>query len=317
MPEQSRTADRVLEVADELYGLPLPEFTPTRDARAKEMRAEDKQAAAAVKALRKPSAAGWVVNLLVRRETEQVDQVLAVGAGLRDAQEQMDAGGLRELTRQRRQLTAAVTHIARRLAGEAGHRVSDSVAEQVEATLTAAMVSADAAEAVRSGLLVAAMSSTGVDEVDVAAAVALPEALGFSATPRTAPEPRGESEPGPPTLHVVRDPDADRKALEEARARLDEAQAVLDTESRGQADATAEVTRLEAEAMQSEAELTELRSKLAEAEEYAEQVEAQLAEAEDARTAAADAVREAAAERDRARSAVDRLQGRVRSGRPG
>ena len=65
----------LLEIADELYGLPLAEFTPARDARAKELKGTD--LAPRVKALRKPSTAAWVVNLLMRRETEQVDQVLA------------------------------------------------------------------------------------------------------------------------------------------------------------------------------------------------------------------------------------------------
>ena len=41
--------------ADELYGLPLPEFTPARDARAKELKGTP--LAAQVKALRKPSTA--------------------------------------------------------------------------------------------------------------------------------------------------------------------------------------------------------------------------------------------------------------------
>ena len=58
--------------------------------------------------------AAWVVNMLVRHETEQVDQVLAVGAALRDAAESLDGKELRELTKQRRQLTAAVTTRARR-----------------------------------------------------------------------------------------------------------------------------------------------------------------------------------------------------------
>ena len=101
----------LLEIADELYGLSLPEFTPARDARAKELKGTP--LAAQVKALRKPSTAAWVVNLLVRRETEQVEQVLAVGAALREAQASMSGDELRALTRQRRQLTAAVTTQAR------------------------------------------------------------------------------------------------------------------------------------------------------------------------------------------------------------
>src|SRR3954469_11010115 len=128
----------LLEIADELYGLSLAEFTPARDARAKSLKGTE--LAGPVKALRKPSLAAWVVNLLVRRDAAQIEQVLAVGAALREAQSSMSADELRALTRQRRQLTAAVTTQARRLAREEGTRVTEAVAEQVEATLTAAMV---------------------------------------------------------------------------------------------------------------------------------------------------------------------------------
>jgi hypothetical protein len=64
-------AAELLEIADELYALTLAEFTPARDAKAKELKGTD--LAKEVKALKKPSLAGWVVNLLVRHETEQVE----------------------------------------------------------------------------------------------------------------------------------------------------------------------------------------------------------------------------------------------------
>ena len=81
-------ADPLLEIADDLYALPLGDFTPARDALAKEYKA-DKDLAAGIKGLRKASLAAWVINLLVRRNPDQVDQVLAVGAALRDAQENL------------------------------------------------------------------------------------------------------------------------------------------------------------------------------------------------------------------------------------
>ncbi len=184
--------DPLLAVADELYGLALPEFTPARDARAKTLKAEDADLAKRVKALKKPSTAAWVVNLLVRREAEQVEQVLAVGTALREAQAAMSGEELRTLTRQRRQLTAAVTTQARRVAAAAGVKVTQAVADQVEATLTAAMVDEGCAAAVRSGLLVTGLATTGVDAVEPGTAVAVPEALGFTATARPRPAPRGD-----------------------------------------------------------------------------------------------------------------------------
>ena len=215
----------LLEVADALYALPLDRFTPERDARAKAAKG-DKDLVAALKALRKPSLAAWVVNLLVRREAGQVEQVLAIGAALRDAQEGMDGAELRALTKQRRQLTSAVTGQARALASDEGVKVTQSVADEVEATLTAGLVDPEAARAVRSGLLVRSLKATGVDAVDVAAAVALPDALGFAASPTAA------DEPAPPDLHVVPGDDTARRR-EEAEQALAEAEEAVAAADRG------------------------------------------------------------------------------------
>lgn len=296
------TTSDLLAIADQLYGLDLPDFTPARDARAKGLR-DDKELGSAVKALRKPSLAAWVVNLLVRRETEQVDQVLGVGAALREAQAGLKGDELRALTRQRRQLTAAVTTRARSLAAEHGVKVTPAVADQVEATLTAAMVDAACAQAVRSGQLVAALAATGVDEVDLSRAVATPEALGFAATPAS-------DEPAPDTraeLHVVPDPDADEKArraaegtLAEAGARLAEATAALEA-------AATDVSDLEARSMQVQAEIDELKRKLADLEETSEAVDEELADAEDVRAEAEATVSAATRARDEAAAALARL----------
>jgi hypothetical protein len=291
----------LLEIADELYGLPLPEFTPARDARAKDLKGTD--LAKLVKALRKPSVAAWVVNLLVRRETEQVEQVLSVGEALRDAQASMSGEELRALTRQRRQLTAAVTTQARRTAREEGTKVTDAVADQVEATLTAAMVDEQCALAVRSGLLVAALTTTGLDPADVANAVAVPEALGFSATTRDA-EP-----PARPELHVVPDPEADRKAVEAAEKALAAAESELVGATEAHDDARSAYDDLEARSLQLQAEIGELRGRIAELESSAEEVDDELSDAEDARDEADAAVRAATKARDAAAATLDRLRG--------
>ena len=290
----------LLEIADELYGLPLPEFTPARDAKAKELKGTDlgKQ----VKALRKPSVAAWVVNLLVRRETEQVEQVLTVGAALREAQASMSGDALRELTRQRRQLTAAVTTQARRTAREEGTKITDAVADQVEATLTAAMVDEQCALAVRSGMLVAALATTGLDPADVAGAVAVPEALGFEATTREA------EAPTRPELHVVPDPEADRKAVEAAEKALAAAQAALDDATEEHDRARSAYDDLEARSLQLQAEIAELRGKIADLESTAEEVDDELSEAEDARDEAEAGVRDATRARDAAAGAVEKLR---------
>ncbi|MGH3360838.1 MAG: hypothetical protein ACRDOM_00135 [Nocardioides sp.] len=293
--------EELLAVADELYALGPAEFTPARDARAKALKGTD--LAAPVKKLRKPSVAAWVVNQLVRYETEQVDQVLAVGAALREAQANLAGDELRELTRQRRQLTAAVTTRARAVAAERGVKVTPAVADQVEATLTAAMIDESCAAAVRSGLLVSALATTGVDAADVAASVALPEALGFAAPARDVePEQR-------PDLHVVPDPEADQKALRAAEESLEAAQARVATAQAALEDAAQDVSELEAASMQLQAELDELRRRIAELESRSEEVDEELGDAEDVRSEAEATVRAATKERDEARARLDRLRG--------
>jgi hypothetical protein len=293
------TGDTLLEIADELYALPLDRFTPERDARAKDLKA-DRELAAAVKKLRKPSLAAWVVNLLVRRESEQVEQVLAIGASLREAQEGMDGAELRALTRQRRQLTSAVTGQARALAADEGVRVTQSVADEVESTLTAGLVDPDAASALRSGLLVRSLRATGVDTVDVAEAVALPEALGFSATPTA-----GESPP-PPELHVIPGDEKARRR-EQAEQELAAAEAVVGEAEQALESARASVAELQARSLQVQSEIDELRRRMSELESQAEETDEELEGAEETQGDAEAAYAVAVKARDAARAALDAL----------
>jgi DNA repair exonuclease SbcCD ATPase subunit len=291
--------DRLLDLADELYALGLADFTPRRDALAKELKASDKELSGAVKVLKKPSMAAWVVNLLVRREAEQIEQVLSMGAALREAQANLDGDGLRALTRQRRQLTAAVTTQARALAGESGVKVTAAVADQVEATLTAAMIDERAAAAVRSGLLVAALSATGVEEVEIA--VATPQALGFAARTTYA------DPPARPGLHVVPDPDAHTTAIEAAVLALAQAEGEVAEATAALDSAAREVAELEARSMQVQAEIDELKRRLADLESAGEEVDDELSDAEDVRAEARDTLQALTRSRDASAAALARL----------
>lgn len=298
----SDDVDQLLAVADEVYGLPLAEFTAARDEQAKSHRGTE--LAKRIKALKKPSTAAWVVDLLVRREPDQVDQLLNVGAALREAQQALSAGELRELTKQRRQVTAAVAQEARRHALVEGLKVTRAVADQVEATLTAAVVDAECGRAVRSGLLVKPLATTGVGSVpdgELAAAVALPEAVGFTASPREA------AAPARPDLHLVPDPDAAEKKLVLARQRLEEATTAHEGATAAHDEAAGDVERLSARELQLQAEADELRRKLAGIEDELEEVDDELADAQQVRDEASAALRTATAERDAAAGAVEQL----------
>src|SRR6188768_3484779 len=171
--------DELTEIADRLYGGSADGFTEARNAAAREV--GDKALAAQVKKLKKPSVAAWAVNLLVRRESTQIDSVLELAESLRAAAEALDGNELRALTRQRRQLTTALASTARSLARDAGVRLTGPVVDQVEGMLTAAMLDEVAAQVVRTGRVVTAFTSTGVSDLDVAGVVAVPESLDVQA----------------------------------------------------------------------------------------------------------------------------------------
>ena len=292
----------LLQIADDLYARALGDFTPARDGRAKELKtAGEAELAKAVKALKKPSLAAWVVDLFVRREADQVEQVLSMGAALRQAQAGMSGEDLRSLTRQRRQLTAAITQQARALAAEEGVRLTQAVADQVEATLTAAMIDERCGQAVRSGLLITALAATGVDDVDVGTAVALPDALGFVAQAREA-EPRSR-----PDLHVVPDPDADAKARAAAEQALAEAEDGLVEAQGAYDDATVDVERLRARQLQLEAEIDELKRRIASLEETYDEVDDELGDVEAVQAESGESLEEARAARDLSAAALTAL----------
>lgn len=198
------TRSDILKIADELYGLPPAEFTP---ARAEAMSAaKGTDLAPLIKALRKPSMTAWLVNVLVRNQPDDIDQLIEVGAALREAQADGDGGRLRALSGRRRQLVAELSANA-----STGHRVSDSVARELQTTLDAAVLDPGAAGAIRSGRLIRALTATGVDPVELAAAVALPDQLPAIARVQLRSVPDAE-----PTI-VTR---PERPDLEAARARI-------------------------------------------------------------------------------------------------
>ncbi|MGZ4666718.1 MAG: hypothetical protein ACXV5Q_17205 [Frankiaceae bacterium] len=153
----------VAEFADELYGLPPEEFTAARNERAKVYRSGgDRKLGAQIAALRKPSTAAWVVNQLARHRRAELDQLIELGATMREAHLDLKAERLRTLSDQRHRVIAALAGAGRALAAEQGHAVSETVVQEVEQTLEAALADPDAAQAVGSGHLLTALSYAGL-----------------------------------------------------------------------------------------------------------------------------------------------------------
>lgn len=96
-------------VADELYARLPEEFTAARDEFAARARREhDPELSRAVKTLRKPTTAAWLANHLVHRDRAQMQQLVELGCGLREAEQVLDGEALRQLLTRRRQLLAAL-----------------------------------------------------------------------------------------------------------------------------------------------------------------------------------------------------------------
>lgn len=149
-------------VADELYGLPLDEFTPTRNARAKQARAEgDRDLATSIQRLPKPTTAAWLVNQLSRELADQLRPLIELGRDLRDATSNLSGDDLRTLTRQRHEVVHALVQQARRMGSDRGQRVSDDVAAEVQRTLEASLADPDIAESVLAGQLSRAADYAG------------------------------------------------------------------------------------------------------------------------------------------------------------
>ncbi len=277
-------ADPTLEeVAAELYALPLDAFTRERNARAKSV------AAAAlgdgIRSLRKPSLAAWVVDLLAREARTDLEQALELGAALREAQEELDAQTLSELTKQRRALVAGLARRAASLADERGVAVSPAALTDVDKTLNAAMRDAAAAAAVLTGRLVRPLDIAGFDGADLDGAVA-------GDLPETAPEP-------------PRDDLAQRRARKAAeRAAREAAQnaGAADRELRA-AEAALERARDHADRLRER--IDGLRAELSRIEEDAERADAAVIEADRTRDAAARRAAQARRQADVAAAAAE------------
>ncbi|MFP5345855.1 MAG: hypothetical protein ACLGIA_02325 [Actinomycetes bacterium] len=287
------------DVAAELYAVPPEQFTARRDDLARATRTGgDRELAKAVKALRRPTVAAWVVNTAVRERLLELDDLLDLGAQLRQAQSELDGPRIRDLSRARQQLEADVLGRLRERASAEGREVSAAAWGEVEQTLHAATADTEAADAVRSGRLTRSLSYAGFGSVDVSNATATPlRARPDECAPvptrrdERRPERRTTTghEPGSRTPSTARQDDEDRRRrerderalqLRELQSAVDDAQAAVgDAERRRDQTARAE-EGAEARVDDLYERLQDAREQLAEATKEAESAERELGRAE-------------------------------------
>ena len=173
MPDDNTAIDAA---ADELYAVLPAEFIAARNAKATEVRSGgDEELYSRIKALRRPSAAAWLVNLLARSD-EGFDAFRDLSRRLREAQTNLDAPTMKELGQERTRIVAELVERAVYLAKDAdsGFKDTGTVRDQVTSTLTAAVADPAAEAAALSGRLVTPLSYAGFGEVDLTDAVATP-----------------------------------------------------------------------------------------------------------------------------------------------
>ncbi|MFJ6159070.1 hypothetical protein ACIQF8_19405 [Pseudarthrobacter sp. NPDC092184] len=285
--------DEVLaEVANQLYAKPLDDFVAARATAAKEAAASDKELAAAVRALPKPSVAAWAVNMLAVHQPDVLAQLTELGGRMRAAQASLDAASLRDLGRERRTSLSAAVETARSVAQENGRAISDAMAGDVEETLRALTADEGAAAAVRSGRLLKTLLADGVNAVDLDGTVAVPSVLPpAAAAPASVPAaPAGRKArttaaapqqrmPAKPRLEAVRQTPrpASPPALELARAALTEAQAAEAGTARAARELQDQADDIRTQIAELLQETADLRARLRTAEEQLERSKKRLA----------------------------------------
>lgn len=259
--------DALIDEAAALYAMRPEEFTAARNARARELRDDDRGLADAVAALHRPAPAAWLVNQLVRHRGDELEELLGLGAELRAAQAELDAPALARLAKQRRALVAALAREAGTLAEELDAPVRQPVLDEVAQTLTAGMVDASAADAVRSGRLVRALEAVGL-EVDLGGAVAGGPG---GTTPAQPSRPKAARRNGDDdSADREREAEVRRERAERERAaaaaeeRAAEASAALDALERDLASLTERIVTDTARRDELDAELREVEDRLGE-----------------------------------------------------
>ncbi len=290
---------------DALYAGDPGAFVAGRDALARAVRtAGERDTAAAIKGLRRPSLGAWYANVAARASLVSLYEWLTLGARLREAQARLDLRQVGELGAGRAALEERVVRdLAAHLAA-LGVTASPAGLEEFRGTLRAALADPAAGDALASGRLERSLSYAGFGEVDVSAALA---ALA-SRLPGTAPDTAGTDDWGPgavveggrphepaqgtglrPKRGVPDEAPREDPVRREAEARRDRARAAL----------TALDTRV-ADALRGTAAATQARSRASDAVESAERA---LRSAQDRLQAAAEALGDATAGLDEAQAA--------------
>jgi hypothetical protein len=223
------TLDREI---DRLYGLPLDEFTSSRNALARRLKSDgDSEAAEQVAALAKPSLPVWAINQLARQEKASMRALLDAGAKLRKAQERALTGGgsdaLRAAQADERDAIRDVVEQAGAILEEAGRPPTRPVLERIRSTLAAAALAEPARATLKAGRLTDELQLSGFDAL-----------AGIEPSPRGKAKPRDElAERRQKKAEIERERRRLQKQADELNARAEKAERSADEAEEAAAEA--------------------------------------------------------------------------------
>jgi len=274
------------EEIDQLYGLPLDEFTEARNTLARRFRDDGQRAIAArIKELKKPTLPAWTVNQLVRGREVDIPRLIRAGERLRHAHEQALAGdsprGFEEARRDEQAALNRLSAGAHETLQASGH--SAGALDRIISTLRAAASTEDGRRLLKEGRLTEELEPPGFD---VLVGVPLqPQAKrptvpqpGAAKTKRTTPKAAEKGEADTTAQRQRAEQSAERRrALSDARASVRQLRQQADQSRRRRQQAKREAERAERAAAEANSRVDEAEHELAAAESELAEAEARLA----------------------------------------
>jgi hypothetical protein len=261
----SASRAKLNDEVDELFQLPLAEFTDARNALAKRLkqsgRAND---ANLVKTLTKPSVSAWTVNQLYWNHRDEFETLLAAGRRVREAQVSAAPSRLADMRAAldaRREALVGLSELATSLLREAGSNPSLETIRRITTTLEALSALADGPTL---GRLTQDVDPPGFESL-ASFMAGTGTAVKATAKPARVPESPARAGPGPQQQAAAA---REAQRLEEMRqAKIAAAKIVLQAAKKSLADARAHAQTLESAQKKANAEAKQAEKQLREAEE--------------------------------------------------
>lgn len=240
---------------DTLYQLPLDQFTAGRDELARRLRTEGRpEDAKRVKALRKPTAAVWLVNRLAREDELDVQRLLKAGETMTKTQAKVAQGQSPEAfldARREEQLALErLSRAARKLADREG--VGSSAIDRATHTLRAAALTEEGRKLLKRGRLTEELQPPGFEAL-----------TGMTFAPPHSEQPDERPSTGRNQRHMLKEA---REALRKLRAEERELRSAAHAAARAADRAETEAQRLRKEANDAQTEADEAKNRVQAAE---------------------------------------------------